>query len=194
MSLDTVVEDIRDEARARAEEIRAAGEERAEEIVSEAEADAEETLAEAEREVEAEIEQEREQRLSSAKLEAKQERLEARRDVLQEVREAVEDEIAGLPDDEREELTRALLDAAAVEFDEGSDVLVYTRPDDEALVTGVLEDYDGYEHAGEVDCLGGVVVESDASRVRVDNTFDSVLEDVWEDNLKEISARLFEEQ
>jgi V/A-type H+-transporting ATPase subunit E len=211
MSLDTVVEDIRDEARARAEEIRAEGEERAAEIVSAAEADAEETLAEAEREVAAEIEQEREQRLSSAKLEAKQERLEARRDVLQEVREAVEDELADLSGDDREELTRALLDAAAAEFDEGEargasdgssgpgqrdgdDVLVHARPDDEALVTDILDDYDGYEYAGEVDCLGGVVVESDASRVRVDNTFDSVLEDVWEDNLKEISARLFEEQ
>jgi V/A-type H+-transporting ATPase subunit E len=27
----------------------------------------------------------------------------------------------------------------------------------------------------------------------VNNTFDSVLEDVWEENLREISARLFEE-
>ncbi|NHN46715.1 V-type ATP synthase subunit E [Halostella sp. JP-L12] len=194
MSLETVVEDIRDEARARADEIRAQGEERAAEIVSEAEEDAEETLAEAEEQVEAEIEQEREQKLSSAKLEAKQQRLEARRGLLQEVRESVEAELADLGGDQREELTRALLDAASVEFDEGDDVLVYAREDDEALVTGIIEDYDGYEYAGEVDCLGGVVVESDQSRVRVNNTFDSVLADVWEDNLKEISARLFEEQ
>jgi V/A-type H+-transporting ATPase subunit E len=27
----------------------------------------------------------------------------------------------------------------------------------------------------------------------VNNTFDSVLEEVWEENLREISARLFEE-
>ncbi|WP_135534869.1 MULTISPECIES: V-type ATP synthase subunit E [Halostella] len=194
MSLDTVVEDIRDEARARAEEIRAQGEERAAEILSEAEEDAEETLAEAEEAVETEIAQEREQQLSSAKLEAKQQRLEARRDLLEEVREAVEAELAALDGDEREELTRNLLSAASVEFDEGDDVLVYARPEDEALLSDVLEDYDGYEYAGEVDCLGGVVVESDESRVRVNNTFDSVLEDVWEDNLKEISSRLFEEQ
>jgi len=212
MSLETVVEDIRDEARARADEIRAQGEERAAEIVSEAEEDAEETLAEAEQQVENEIEQEREQTLSSAKLEAKQQRLEARRNLLQEVRAAVEAELADLSGDQREELTRALLDAASVEFDgsearsasdrssgqspreEGNDVLVHARADDEALVTEIIEDYDGYEYAGAVDCLGGVVVESDQSRVRVNNTFDSVLEDVWEDNLKEISTRLFEEQ
>jgi V/A-type H+-transporting ATPase subunit E len=194
MSLETVVEDIRDEARERAKEIRADAESRADEIVAEAEADADEIVAEAEADVEAEIAQEREQKLSSAKLEAKQMRLEARRDALQSVRSTVEDRIAAIDGDEREELTRELLDAASTEFGDGDDVRVYGRADDEALLSDILDDYDGYEYAGEYDCLGGVVVESDASRVRVNNTFDSVLEDVWEDNLKAISARLFDEE
>ena len=193
MSLDTVVEDIREEAHARAEDIRADGEARAEEIESAAEEDADEILAEAEREAEREIEQLREQRLSSAKLEAKQKRLEARRDVLSEVREQVEEELADLEGETREELTRDLLEAASDEFDEGDDVSVYGRADDRELIESILDDYDGYEYAGEYDCLGGVVVESDQSRVRINNTFDSVLEDVWEDNLQEISNRLFEQ-
>jgi V/A-type H+-transporting ATPase subunit E len=191
MSLDTVVEDIRDEARARAEEIRDEGEQRAEEIVSEAESDAEDILEEAEREVERSIEQEREQTLSSAKLEAKQARLEARRELLADVREDVEERVATLEGERREELTRALLDVAAEEFD-GDDVQVYGRADDEALLTDVLADYEGYSYAGEYDCLGGVVVESEGSRVRVNNTFDSVLDEVWEENLREISDELFQ--
>ncbi|MDQ2050985.1 V-type ATP synthase subunit E [Natronolimnohabitans sp. A-GB9] len=193
MSLDTVVEDIREEAHARAEDIRAEGEARAEEIESAAEEDAEEILTEAEQEVEREIEQLREQRLSSAKLEAKQKRLEARRDVLGDVREQVEDELVALEGSTREELTRDLLDAASSEFDDDHDVSVYGRSDDEELLESILEEYDGYEYAGEYDCLGGVVVESEQSRVRVNNTFDSVLEDVWEDNLREISTRLFDQ-
>ncbi len=193
MSLDTVVEDIREEAHARAEDIRAEGEARADEIESAAEEDAEEILSDAEQAVEREIEQLREQRLSSAKLEAKQQRLEARRDVLGDVREQVEDELAALEGDTREELTRTLLETASDEFDEGDDVSVYGRESDEELITSILDDYDGYEYAGEYDCLGGVVVESDQSRVRVNNTFDSLLEDVWEDNLREISNRLFEQ-
>ncbi|WP_255169003.1 V-type ATP synthase subunit E [Natrononativus amylolyticus] len=193
MSLDTVVEDIREEAHARAEEIRAEGETRAEEIEAAAEEDADEILESAEREVEREIEQLREQRLSSAKLEAKQKRLEARRDVLGEVRDGVEAEIAGLEGDTREELTRELLDAASVEFDTGDEVHVYGRASDADLLTAILTEYNGYEYAGEYDCLGGVVVESEGSRVRVNNTFDSILEDVWEDNLREISGRLFEQ-
>jgi len=194
MSLETVVEDIRDEARERAKEIRSDAESRAEEIVADAEADAEEIRSDAEADAEREIEREREQRLSSAKLEAKQMRLEARRDALEDVRETVESEIADIDGDDREELTRALIDAAADEFDADSDVSVYGRADDEALISDILDDYDGYEYAGEHDCLGGVVVESETSRVRVNNTFDSVVDDAWENNLKEISARLFDEE
>ncbi|WP_232686591.1 V-type ATP synthase subunit E [Halobacterium zhouii] len=194
MSLETVVEDVRDEARERAKEIRADAEERADDLLEEAEADAEQTLEQAEADAEREIAQEREQKLSSAKLEAKQMRLEARRDALQRVREQVEERIAELDGDEREELTRELLDAAAAEFEDGSDVRVYARASDEGLVSDILDDYDGYEYAGEHDCLGGVVVESETSRVRVNNTFDSVLASVWENNLKEISARLFDEE
>ncbi|MFB6141518.1 MAG: V-type ATP synthase subunit E [Halosimplex sp.] len=190
MSLDTVVEDIRDEARARAEEIRADAEAQADELVAEAEADAESIREERQREVEATIEQEREQKLSSAKLEAKQERLEARRDVLAEVRESVEDELAELGGDTREELTRSLLDAAVAELDDTSDAVVYGRAADQAMIEDLLEEYD-LAYGGEYDCLGGVVVESESSRVRVNNTFDSVLADVWEDELREISDRLF---
>ena len=193
MSLETVVEDIREEAHARAEEILASADDRAEELVAEAEEEAGQIEAQREREAESTIAQEREQRLSSANLKAKQKRLEARRDVLADVREAVEERIADLEGERREELTRSLLDAAAPEFGDEDTVYVYGRADDQELIESVLADYDGYEFAGERDCLGGVVVEGENSRVRVNNTFDSVLTEVWEDDLREISTQLFEE-
>ncbi|MDZ5811190.1 V-type ATP synthase subunit E [Halorubrum sp. AD140] len=192
MSLDTVVEDVRDEARTRAEEIREAAEAEADEIVAEAEADAERIREERLAAVDRQIDQEREQTLSSAKLEAKQERLGARRDVLQDVRDDVEAAIEGLDGDRRRELTETLLDATLAEFDDAADVAVYTRAEDVELVEELLADRDA-EVDGEVDCLGGVVAESDASRVRVNNTFDSILESVWDDELKNISERLFDQ-
>ena len=192
MSLDNVVSDIRDEAHARAEEIRQDGERRAEVIVEAAETDAEELLEAREESVERQIEQEREQAVSGAKLEAKQERLEARRDVLEDVRERVETELRELPDGKREELTRALLEEAAAEFEGDESVAVYGRPDDRELIEALVADHDGFEYGGEHDCLGGVVVDSTDSRVRVNNTFDSVLEDVWEDSLKNVSDILFD--
>jgi len=192
MSLETVVEDVRDEARARAEELREEGERRAEEIISEADADAEEIKESREQEVDEQIAEEREQALSSAKLSAKQERLEARRDVLEQVREGLEAAIVDVDEDRREELTRSLLDAAAEEFGD-EDVQVYGREADQELLADLLSEYEGWSVAGTEDCLGGVVVESEQSRVRVNNTFDSVLEAVWDEELKRISERLFEE-
>jgi len=192
MSLETVVEDIREQARDEAERIRGEAEEEAQAIIDEAEADAEEIREQRAREAEREVEQERDRTVSSAKLEAKQQRLEARRETLSSVRDSVEQELATL-EDGREELTAALLSDAATEFDEGP-VRVYGRADDEQLVRALLEEYDGFEWAGEHDCLGGVVVESDASRVRVNNTFDSLLEDVWDDSLGEVSDVLFGER
>lgn len=194
MSLETVVEDIRDEARERAEEIRADTEQQAEEILDDARGDADEIREQKEQEVENRIEQEREQRLSSAKLEAKQKRLETRRDVLEEVRDEVETALLNLDDETREELTRELLEAATDEFEEAESVSVYGRETDEALIESILEEYDGYTYAGSYDCLGGVVVESEGSRIRVNNTFDSILDEVWEDNLQDISNRLFDAQ
>ncbi len=193
MSLETVVEDIREQANTRAAEIREEAERDAEEIREQAQAEAEEIREERLEAAEREIEQEREQRLSSAKLEAKQSRLEARREVISAVREEVETAIANLEGEQREVLTRKLLAAAAEEFEGDERVAVYGRADDRSLLESLLTEYDGFEYAGEVDCLGGVVVESDSSRVRVTNTFDSVLEDVWEENLREMSTRLFED-
>jgi V/A-type H+-transporting ATPase subunit E len=192
MSLDTVVEDVRDEARAHAKEIRESAESEAEEIIAEAEADAERIREERLAEVERQIDQEREQTLSSAKLEAKQERLGARRDVLEDVYDDVESAIADLEGDRRRELTATLLDASLAEFDDDEPVAVYARPEDAELVEELLADRDA-ELDGEVDCLGGVVAESDASRVRVNNTFDSVLDSVWDDELKQVAERLFDQ-
>jgi V/A-type H+-transporting ATPase subunit E len=193
MSLETVVEDIREEARARREEILAEAETEAEEVIAGAEAEAEEIVAAAEADVEDEVAREREQRLSSAKLEAKQERLEARREALTDVRERVEESVAAIDGEDRAELTAALIEATREEFEDDDTVRVYARADDEELVADLIEEYDGYEFAGERECLGGVIVESDASRLRVNNTFDSVLDDVWEENLRDVSARLFED-
>lgn len=193
MSLERVVEDIKEEANARAAEIRAEAEREAEQVRERAREDAEQLREERLAEAERTIEQEREQQLSSAKLEAKQSRLEARRDVLESVRGDVEQRIATLDGEERETLTRQLLDGVAGEFDGEDTVRVYGRESDRDLLKSLLAEYDGFEYAGSVDCLGGVVVESEASRMQITNTFDSVLESIWDDNIGGMSDRLFED-
>jgi V/A-type H+/Na+-transporting ATPase subunit E len=192
MSLDTVAEDIKEEAREDADRIRGEGERRAEAITDSADADAEEIEADREQAVERRITQERERTLSSANLEAKQQRLEARRDLLEDLKERARQRIAAIDGDDREQLTAELLGAALAEFGAESEVRVYGRATDESLIRELLADNANCGYAGEYDCLGGVVAESETSRVRVNNTFDSVFADVWDDELKAVSDRLFE--
>ncbi len=194
MSLDTVVEEIEEEAQERAEEIRQEGEARAEEIIAAAESDADEIVEEARREAEREAERERDQQLSSAKLEAKHERMSARRDAIVDVREEVESRLRDLDGAKRRTLTQKLLRDALVDFRDDDELAVHFAPYDESLIEDLLEDYTNIHKAGEYDCLGGVVVESETSPVRVKNTFDAVLETVWDEELKTISNRLFDEE
>jgi V/A-type H+-transporting ATPase subunit E len=87
------------------------------------------------------------------------------------------------------------LEDAAAEFDDDDSVSVYGRATDQSLIEELLDDpaYEHFAFAGEYECLGGVVVESEGSRVQVNNTFDSVFDSVWEDSLKDVSSRLFGE-
>ncbi|MDY6779738.1 MAG: V-type ATP synthase subunit E [Halobacteria archaeon] len=191
MGLETVVDDITDEARARAEEIREEAEEEAERIVSEAEEEAERIEKDAEEEVENEIQSRREQTLSSAKLEARKMKSRAEKDLLDDLKEDVEERVAQL-DEGREDLTERLLESAVDEL--GSDTgKVYSSERDEETVKDLLASVDGFEYGGNEEMLGGVIVEAEDGEVRINNTFDSVLETVWNDRLKEISSRLFGE-
>ncbi|MFW6448993.1 MAG: V-type ATP synthase subunit E [Halobacteriota archaeon] len=192
MSLESVADDIREQARAEAEEIRDAADARAEEILAEAEADAEALVEKRREQAEREADQLREQAISSANLEAKQLRLRARRDALDDVREAVEKRIAAIEGDERTDLTATLLEAALAEFDADEPLVVRGRQADDAMLES-LADEDRLEVGEPVECLGGVIVEGTRTKLRVDNTFDSILDDVWDDQLRSISELLFEE-
>ena len=193
MRLEQGRDDIEKTARARADEIRAAADERAEAIIAEAEADAEEIKATRADEIDTQVDEKREQALSAAKLEAKQQRLEARRDVLDAVHTEIEAVLADLDGETREELTHSLLKAALAEFDDGATVVVHGRADDQELIESLLSEYDTASFGEPQECLGGVIAESETSRVRVNNTFDSVLESVWDEQLKELSSLLFEQ-
>ena len=191
MSLDTVVTDITAEAEAEADSIRSAATAEAEEIVDAARTAAAETLAEAERSVEATIEREREQAIASAKLEAKQLRLGARREVLAEVRSATETALEAMEGERRERLTRALVDAAVAEFDAG-ELTLHGREADAELLSSIAADHDALEVGDPIGCLGGVIIESSAADVRVNNTFDTILEQMWDREVSAVSDELFD--
>ncbi len=192
MGLEKVVDDIKDEARARAEEIVEEAETEKEERLEEARKKAEKVKQEARENAEKEAEALREQEISSAKLESRKMKSREERDLLADLRRDVREELAQL-EEGREDMTRPLLETSVEELDEDEGT-VYCAEGDEELVQGLVDEYEGLEFGGTTDVLGGVVVESSDGRIRVDNSFDSVLNTVWNNSMREVSNRLLGEE
>jgi V/A-type H+-transporting ATPase subunit E len=191
MSLETVVEDIRKEALKSAKRILSEASKVEEGIVDSAKKSAAGVKMEGKEEVDRIIRLEREQRFSSANLEAKQKVLEMKRDLIEIIRNDVEEEIKSISGKEREALTKILIDSSAKEFENVDDIVVYGQSKDEKLLKSLLKNHKGIKYGGMYDCIGGVVMESESARMRVNNTFDSIIDSVWTEELKNISELLF---
>ncbi|HII51847.1 MAG TPA: V-type ATP synthase subunit E [Halobacteriales archaeon] len=191
MSLETVVEDIREKARGDAERILSESDAEGKEIIDKARKEASVNRAVGKEEISRKIELEKEQKFSSTNLAAKQKTLEKKRDLLELVRQEIENEISQIKGKEREELTGKLIESSIKEFIDVKDVVVYGNVGDEKLLKSLLKKHKGVKYGGEYECIGGVVMESESARMRVNNTFDSIIETVWTEELKNISELLF---
>ena len=191
MSLETVVEDIREKARGDAERILSESDAEGKEITDKARKEASVNRAVGREEISRKIELEKEQKFSSTNLAAKQKTLEKKRDLLELVRQEIENEISQIKGKEREELTGKLIESSIKEFTGVKDVVVYGNLEDEKLLKSLLKKHKGVKYGGEYECIGGVVMESESARMRVNNTFDSIIETVWTEELKNISELLF---
>ena len=191
MSLETVVEDIREKARGDAERILSESDAEGKEIIDKARKEASVNRAVGKEEIRRKIELEKEQKFSSTNLAAKQKTLEKKRDLLELVRQEIENEISQIKGKEREELTGKLIESSIKEFIGVKDVFVYGNLEDEKLLKSLLKKQKGVKYGGEYECIGGVVMESESARMRVNNTFDSIIETVWTEELKNISELLF---
>ncbi len=49
------------------------------------------------------------------------------------------------------------------------------------------------DYAGNIDCIGGIVLENADRTVRLDHTFDTIMDEVSEQSMKIISETLFEQ-
>ena len=164
MGLEQVIDDIREDAEQRAE------------------AEREEILAEADDEAEAE----RQRIVANAQLKAKKQRLNAESDVLSSIRSRVESRLANLDEDERRGLIESYIEASgADELGEGAKA--WGRGEDREILEGL-----GFTFEGEIDCIGGAVLEGPEGAIREDLRFDEVLDEIWREEIHEVAADLLE--
>jgi V/A-type H+-transporting ATPase subunit E len=182
MGLDEVVADIEAAAAADVEAIlKEAGRER-EKLLSEAREKArqltQERLAQAERQ----LAQARVRELAGAELEIKRARLAMERDHLAAAAEGARRKVSALPRSQDEELLQAILGKAGA-----PGFRIFSAPKNEAFLRTRLE----FTYAGNIDCLGGVLFESPDATVRMDFTYDAILQEVVERLTKDIYDMLF---
>ncbi len=84
--------------------------------------------------------------------------------------------------DKNASMLKAILD------EHGSDgIRVYSNARDAKLVRELTD----LTFMDEIDCIGGLIIENEDGSVRLDYTFDRILDDVSEQTLKPVSDILF---
>jgi len=124
--------------------------------------------------------------IASLKLSMKKQSLNSKKEVIDSVFDEAKKELQKLPEQEKEKILKKLVHKAKQEV-EGK--YFYCNSKDKALVAKIS----GLKSKGNIECIGGFVLENSDETICSDQTFDLILEKVKEKNISEISLRVFNE-
>jgi V/A-type H+-transporting ATPase subunit E len=182
MGLDEVAEEILSAGRSAASAAVKEAEQEAARIAAEAEGRARSVVAEKLEQAERRARQMRVQELAAAELEGKRARLAMEREMLEAASAQAREMLGALPK-ERDE--RMLLEVLRRQPPAG--YRVFSAGRNEAFLRAMPS----VDYGGTVKCLGGILFESRDGSVRMDFTYDTMLRDLVERNMKEIARELF---
>ena len=187
MPLDKVLQEIQQKGEEEVRRIREEAEKEAERILAEAKAEAEEILKKAREEAEKEAEALRKQEISSVKLEMKREMLNVQKEILEEVFNLLKQRVREMDEETKKKVLKTLLENNAADG-----MIVYSRAEDEKLVKDLIKELKlNVKYGGSVECIGGVILEDASGDVRINLTFDELVNQVYEQKMSEISKILF---
>lgn len=182
MGLENIVNEILEQARSEVAVISIEAEKESEKLINDAKIEAEKIKTSHQALTDAQIERMHKQELSSAHLEIKRATLNAKKDILNCTIESAKEIISSMSAEKNAKLLKVLLDKYG---NEGT--RVYSNGRDAKLVQEMTE----LTFMGEIDCIGGLIIENDDGTVRLDYTFDTILENASEQSLKQVSEILF---
>jgi V/A-type H+-transporting ATPase subunit E len=185
MSLDKVVEEILELGRREVQEILDSARQERERMLSEVRTRGEEVLKKREAEAQEQASRERIMETARAELEARKIALQAQKEVLDEVLERARERLRALGSNE--ELLKGLVEKNRDEIARG--VVLCNKRD-----LPILRKLVNGEVRGELDCIGGFVIESRDGSRRVDLTYETFLEGLWDDMVKEVADLLWKER
>jgi V/A-type H+-transporting ATPase subunit E len=190
MELEAVALDIREKAKRDAAAIREETRVETERILSAARERAAEIRSAAEEEADRQAARMGDLEISSANLAVKRMLLNTQKDLLEQVYRATLDAIGRHPESFRRDTLKNLLSQAKKEIREGA---VFCAERDAQILQETLRnpEFSGFRFGGTVDIPGGVIIESGNRQLKIDSSYRTFLDRVWEAGLKDASDILF---
>ena len=180
MGLEAVKEEIIRSAKQQESAMIAEARKEANKIVKEAEAKVEELKAKSEAETKKATEAMKKQALASGEMESKKMILEARKQVIENVFSEAGKRLEALDDKKKEDLMKKLLEKAKKELEVA---YAYCNKKDAKFLKGI-----GIEASS---IIGGLIAENKERTIRVDYSFETLLETIKEKELQSINKLLF---
>jgi len=184
MALDKVVGDITESARKDADQIVQAAEKERESVLAQAKKRADDAQKVRQKQLEEALKRLRQQELSSAELEAKRLLLNARKEMLDIVFQDTLLKLSKLSDADKTRLYARILSKAIKVIPNPK---VYCPVGESKLLAGIA----GLQSVQEIEMDAGLVLESGDGMVRLDYRFKTLLDGIWERELKNVSNALF---
>lgn len=185
MGLEKVAKEIIIEAEKKVSEIIEEGKKESSQILNEAKKKAVQLQKNIEEETQKIVEETRQLELSSHELFLNKRILEAKKQLLDELFSKVKQKIMDLDKKQRTEIVTALCKKGLFELPSAK--FVYSNEEDKKTVSNVK----GLSFKGTIDCLGGVILENNDGSIRTNHTFEEIIEKAKEENLNEVSSRIF---
>ncbi len=185
MSLEAVIQSILDKGAAEKNEIIGTARKEKEKLLKELKEKGQQDISEKLGEAGNVAERLKVQETARAELESRKIVLAAQKEVLDTVRTEVLRRLAS--PEIRTSLLKELLEKHKDEWRTGK---VYCNENDQKTVKSVV----GSRFEGTVDCAGGIVIESEDKTMRIDLRFETLLQDLWEDSVKELAELLWQKR
>ena len=180
MGLETVKEEILSNAKEQSNSLIAEARKEANRIMREAENKIEEMKVKSEADIKRMLDTIKRQELANAELENKKMLLEAKKEVIESVFSDTKKKLENLDDKKMEAIIKILLEKAKNEIEVAH---IYCNKKDTKLLKGFS--------AETTEIIGGLIAENKERTIRVDYSFDTILESIKENELQSISKLLF---
>ena len=191
MGLEAVVGDIQEKGKREAEAIRIETQREVERILREAQKEVEAVKIEAERKVQEQIERVIGQDVSAGNLIVKRKLLNTQRELLDRVYQETLAAIGAMPESFHRQVLGKVLEQASREIPTGT---IFCNRRDLPVLQDLIAGkpaYNAYTVGDPIETEGGIIVESSGGGLKIDLSYRTYLDRVWEGGLKDAADILF---